>query len=243
MYKMEGLKVKTWKVVPLCEKQLRDVNPSDILNNGLYRRCNVYKSGGGYDLFPTITEKLFGKNLSNQFVVQLFGCNLNCPYCYVTRDGVFGEWVEVSTPKLIEDFALSKQEVFHLMGGAPALYLDSWIDILKKLPNDKVFTSDLMLSEGEYSAETLAELAKFQNAIFAVNIKGLTEEEYPGNTGTVMDEKLILSNLYKVKVSGVKFYITFTNCSKEIISSFIKDNKLKGVEYFSIDLIDYEALK
>ena len=232
-----------WKVVPLCEKQLRDVNPSDILNNGLYRRCNVYKSGGGYDLFPIISEKLLGKNLSNQFVVQLFGCNLNCPYCYVTRDGVFGEWVEVSTTKLIEDFALSNQEVFHLMGGAPAIYLDSWIDILQKLPDDKVFTSDLMLSEGEYPEETLVELSKFQNSIFAVNIKGLTEEEYLNNTGTSMNKELILSNLTKVKASGIKFYITFTNCSKELIPSFIKDNKLQGVEYFSIDLIDYEALK
>ena len=25
-----------------------------------------------------------------QFVVQLRGCVLNCPYCYVTQDGVWG---------------------------------------------------------------------------------------------------------------------------------------------------------
>ena len=232
-----------WKVVPLCERQLRDVTPSDILNNGLYRRCNVYKSGGGYDLFPRIVEKFLGRSLSNQFVVQLYGCNLNCPYCYVTRDGVFGRYVEIPTTKLIEDFVASDQEVFHLMGGAPALYLNSWVDILQNLPKDRVFTSDLMLSEGEYSMETLVELAKYQDAIFAVNIKGLSGEEYLSNTGTTMDEELIITNLNKVKSSGIKFYVTFTNCTKELIPRFIEDNKLQGIEYFSIDLIDYEALR
>ena len=232
-----------WKVVPLCERQLRDVTPSDILNNGLYRRCNVYKSGGGYDLFPRIVEKFLGRGLSNQFVVQLYGCNLNCPYCYVTRDGIFGRYVEIPTTKLIEDFVASDQEVFHLMGGAPALCLNSWVDILQNLPKDKVFTSDLMLSEGEYSMETLVELAKYQDAIFAVNIKGLSEEEYLSNTGTSMDEELIITNLNKVKSSGIKFYVTFTNCTKELIPKFIEDNKLHGIEYFSIDLIDYEALR
>ena len=42
--------MKLFKVVPLCKKQLLEVTPSDILNDGLYRKCNVYKSGGGYDL-------------------------------------------------------------------------------------------------------------------------------------------------------------------------------------------------
>ena len=40
-----------WPVVPLCKAQLEDVNPLDVLNDGLYRRCNKYKFGGGYDKF------------------------------------------------------------------------------------------------------------------------------------------------------------------------------------------------
>lgn len=43
-----------WKVVPICDKQMKDVNPSDVLNDGLYRKCDVYKGGGGYDMFPSI---------------------------------------------------------------------------------------------------------------------------------------------------------------------------------------------
>ncbi len=36
-----------WSVVPLCKNQLKDVDPKDILENGLYRLCDTYKSGGG----------------------------------------------------------------------------------------------------------------------------------------------------------------------------------------------------
>jgi hypothetical protein len=34
--------MSNWPVVPLSEKQLKDVNPEDILENGLYRKCNIY---------------------------------------------------------------------------------------------------------------------------------------------------------------------------------------------------------
>lgn len=47
----------SWKVMYLCDKQLRDVNPSDIIKNGLYRRCDTYKGGGGYDKFSDIYKK------------------------------------------------------------------------------------------------------------------------------------------------------------------------------------------
>ena len=30
-----------WPVVKLCEAQLQDVNKSDILNDGLYRKCKA----------------------------------------------------------------------------------------------------------------------------------------------------------------------------------------------------------
>ncbi len=92
-----------WKVVPLSEGQLQDVNPKDILEDGLYRMCNSYKGGGGYDKFPDFVQhfyRLEKDKYSKQFIVQLFGCNLDCPYCYVTREGVWGDWVEKSCGKL-----------------------------------------------------------------------------------------------------------------------------------------------
>ena len=87
-----------WPIVPLCKKQLLDINLNDILENGLYRLCNTYKGGGGYDKFPVIYEKRYGINPGgNQFVVQLYGCPLKCSYCYVTINGIWGDPIYVTT--------------------------------------------------------------------------------------------------------------------------------------------------
>ncbi len=121
----------TWPVVPICERQRRDVNPDDLLEDGLYRKCNTYKGGGGYDMFPAIYRRRHRRldpttQLAVQFVVQLQGCPLDCPWCYVTRDGVLGEPVQRTTNELVSAFERSGLTVFHLMGGAPALFLVLW---------------------------------------------------------------------------------------------------------------------
>lgn len=237
-----------FRVVPLCEKQLRDVDKDDILCNGLYRKCNVYKSGGGYDLFPRIAKKRLGIEVQHQFVVQLYGCNLRCPYCYVTPEGIWGEYQSITTSQLIEEFKNSEQEVFHLMGGAPALVLKHWVDIVRQLPQGKVFTSDLMLSERYYDRCVLEDLATFNSSLLlAVNIKGWSEREYLKNTGRIFRKAQLLKNLKRVKDSKVNFYLTFTNVSKENQQQFFADAfsygiDLGGVDSFSIDLIQYAAL-
>jgi hypothetical protein len=33
-----------WPVVPLCEAQLKDVRPEDVLEGGLYRKCDTGKT-------------------------------------------------------------------------------------------------------------------------------------------------------------------------------------------------------
>ena len=81
-----------WPVVPVCKAQRKDVRPEDILHGGLFRLCDTYRGGGGYDQFNAIYEKCFGKKVNpTQFVVQLKGCPLNCDYCYVTNEGVSGD--------------------------------------------------------------------------------------------------------------------------------------------------------
>lgn len=51
-------------------------------------------------------------------------------------------------------------KVLHLMGGAPALYIDKWYDIIDRLTNDTVFHSDLLLVEGYYKQSTLRAINK-----------------------------------------------------------------------------------
>ena len=239
----------TWEVMPLCAAQLLDVNPQDILNNGLYRRCNTYKGGGGYDQFPGIYQKRNGymEGLNNQFVVQLKGCPLDCPYCYVTRAGIWGNSQRVSTEELLQAFKDSKCIVFHLMGGAPALYVDSWHEILEGL-NSGVFHSDLLLVEGEYKSETIHQLSAFKNTLYAISIKGSTPEEFYTNTRRKLNEGLFWRNLDVVVSQGLPFYFTYTGLSIDSINSFSEkvvdryQNPSLLDDQFSIELKHYKAL-
>ena len=235
-----------WKVVPMCEKQLRDINKNDILHNGYFRKCNTYKSGGGYDRFPAIAEERLNMNGNNQFVVQLYGCTLDCPYCYVTRDGIWGEYKKFSTDELIDCFIESKQDVFHLMGGSPALYIENWHEIINKLPKDKIFHSDLLLVEKEYKLECLNSI-KSNNSLYAVNIKGVTLDDFYQNTNRKFNKELFYSNFDKIVESGINFYLTFTNPDKSKIIEFAKSlidkyGKKITEDAFIINLIDYDAL-
>lgn len=244
-----------WKVVPISKGQLLDVRPEDILEDGLYRKCLTYRGGGGYDQFPYICECRFGRRLAHQFIVQLFGCNLDCPHCYVTRAGVWGEWVEKSSEDLVRAFVRSNQEVFHLMGGAPALYINKWAELVELLDYncpEAVFHSDIMLTEGTYNIEILKYLSFFSDTtLFAVDVKGLDQEEHLHNTRKPFLEDRFWDNLQKVEEAGLNYYFTFTNISPENREKFwIKCVELFGTQYieraekeaFNVDLIDYDAL-
>ena len=199
-----------WKIVPISNGQLLDVRPEDILEDGLYRKCLTYRGGGGYDQFPYICESRFGRRLAHQFIVQLFGCNLDCPYCYVTRAGVWGERVEKSSEDLIRAFVRSGQEVFHLMGGAPAFYIDKWSELIGLLDYncpEAVFHSDLMLTERVYKPEVLRDISFFgDTTLFAVDIKGLGPEEHLRNTRKPFLEGRFWNNLQKVESAGLNYH-------------------------------------
>lgn len=241
-----------WKVVPLCDKQLRDVNPDDVLCDGLFRKCNIYK-GGGYGKFSEIYRRRKGisdKEFNNQFVVQLYGCPCKCPYCYVTEDGVWGSYALVSTESMLSAFYSSKLDVFHLMGGAPAIYIRRWIDILRELPKDVPFHSDLLLIEQTYRIDVLQELARYDNQLHAVSIKGCDSAEYKANTNITINWDLLWFNLGSLIDFGVPFYLTFTGMSQSSIEKFLRVLRMKfPTDYdsiirdsFSIDLVHYKSL-
>jgi organic radical activating enzyme len=238
--------MSNWRVVPICDYQKLDVRPDDLLNNGLFRKCETYRGGGGYDQFPAICEKRLGKRAHAQFIVQLYGCNLDCPYCYVTRSGVWGQSIEQSTQQLVAAFQDSGQEVFHLMGGAPALYLDQWPELMEQLPARAVFHSDFLLTERPYEPETLKKVATFPNALFAVDIKGTTAEDYEKNTRKPFKASLFWNNLKALVEAKINFYITYTNPEEKFRPAF--EYKMKyhfGSDIlndsFVIPLIDYDA--
>lgn len=240
-----------WPVVPICERQLRDVNPDDLLEGGLYRRCNTYKGGGGYDRFPAIYRSRFGGGdvpLNDQFVVQLRGCPLRCPYCYVTRDGIDGHSIARGSDELAQAFEDSGCSVFHLMGGAPALYLEHWPELLDALDGSTVFHSDLLLVEKPYSCGVLEKLSGRGNSLYAVSIKGATPSEFRKNTATGFAEGLFWENFDAIVETSLPFYLTFTGMSEDgiaeisgRISKRYGEAPLDGC--FAINLVEYEALR
>lgn len=234
-------------VVPLCERQLRDIRKEDILSGGLFRLCNVYKGGGGYDRFPAIAKKRLNLDTDRQFVVQLKGCPLRCTYCYVTPDGVNGAAVMVSVDTMLKAFNKQLEHgvnVFHLMGGAPALYIENWSHLIHGLPLSTIFHSDLMLIEKDYSVVDLSAL-KEKHCLFAVSIKGNNPEEFFNKTKAKLDENLLWKNFDLIVEKGLNFYVTFTGIDPTEIREKIKQRYGDEIleDSFTIDLVEYEALK
>lgn len=227
------------------------VNEYDMLADGLYRKCDTYKGGGGYDRFPAIAQRRCigeGLDMHNQFVVQLRGCPLSCPYCYVTQDGVHGSAVNVSTEDMIKAYRKSGLHVFHLMGGAPALYLEHWHDILALLGPHDVFHSDFLCLEGLYTREWLESLKGHCNALYAVSVKGWYKGEFKANTGREFNFGMFTHNLDMLVEMDIPFYFTFTNMSDDSVhgfSTWAKQRYSSEVlnDAFSIGLVEYEAIK
>ena len=240
-----------WKVCPIQGRQLKDVRPEDRFED--FRICNTYRGGGGYDQFPKIAERR-GLNwygdIGTQFVVQLYGCHLECPYCYVTSDGIWGHSVEYTSDELVvayhRAFLKHKPAVFHLMGGAPGLYHKDWHTIVEILPKGTIFHSDLLLTEMDYDFISLRMAAR-TNALYAVNIKGTPESHYE-NTGRTLNELRFWNNLDKVVDSGMNFYITVTKpdfdtaAFLEKIEDRYPDRNILE-DSFYINLVEYEAIQ
>lgn len=192
-----------WPVVPVCDRQRRDVRKEDLLVDGLFRRCHVGRAGAGYDKFPVIAEhRGYGVRLDKQFIVQLYGCPLQCDYCYVTQDGVTGDAVRVSTRTLTDTFLTSDCRVFHLMGGAPAFYLSHWRELTCALPSAAVFHSDFLLIEGHYEDDALLGMP----GLHAVNFK--SNAVYQASN---VNYDLMWRNFDRLVACKVDFYVTFTD--------------------------------
>lgn len=243
------------KVCPPQGRQLLDIHEEDLFED--FRICDTYRGGGGYDQFPHIARKrglvheLIKGDISKQFVVQLYGCHLRCPYCYVTRDGIFGEAKDYYPGQLLESFWRAQEKfnvgVFHMMGGAPAHYMEKWPIIIQNLYPFYLFHSDLLLTEKPYDTAALYNIGT-RNALYAINIKGVTEEDYFQNTGTEIDWCLFWDNFYKVVDSRINFYLTFTNPDLSYLEDF-KDEIRKRYgrqvleDNFIINIKQYDALE
>ena len=103
----------------------------------------------------------------------------------------------------------------------------------------------MMLTEINYSSNTLNYLKCIRDhVLIAVNIKGYDDEEWIVNTRKHPNWQRFKRNLRMLSFTGVPFYITFTNVSQANIRRFWVENQhLSSVEYFNIELIDYNAIR
>jgi uncharacterized Fe-S cluster-containing radical SAM superfamily protein len=154
--------------------------------------------------------------------------------------------VERTTQELVEAYVASGQEVFHLMGGAPALYLRQWPELILALPPTTIFHSDFLLTEQPYDERALEIMEDFKNCLFAVDIKGTTPEDYEKNTRKPFKHRLFWDNLKKLVDHKINFYITYTNPDEEYRPVFeyrLKYNFGASIleDSFVIPLIEYDA--
>jgi hypothetical protein len=126
---------------------------------------------------------------------------------------------------LIEAYRKTGLQVFHLMGGAPGLYLKHWREIANKVD---VFHSDLLLVEESYDINWLIDLP----GLFIISVKDFK-----------VDMELFWRNFDTVINSGIDFYITFTG--RPILREAISQRYGKEVlrDSFVIDIVEYEATK
>lgn len=221
----------TIPIVPICEAQRKDVNPKDLLDGGLFRKCDVYKGGGGYDKLPQIWKRRTGVDINPvQFVAQTWGCPLRCPYCYVTKDGVFGKPTTQTIEQIQNAMSRADLDVLHLMGGAPAIYLPLWKYIGYRV---EYFHSDFLLIEHAYQDKDLRGLP----GIHAVSVKH--RSMYSNQT-----IQLFWDNLKRLLKNKVEFYITTTGKTGGMYRDILK--YLPGAtspDDFNIEIKNYKALE
>jgi uncharacterized Fe-S cluster-containing radical SAM superfamily protein len=235
-----------WPVVPVSEFQQLDIHSEDLLFGNNFRRCNTIRAKKGQDKINEITLKRFGKEYYNQFIVQLFGCPLKCWYCYVTPDGIKSKPNWYTTEELVDLFLKSGCDTFHLMGGAPALYYENWIEIAKLIPKDKLFHSDFLLIEKHYHTMYLKELSEVENAIYSLSIKGTSSKDFKKNTGHELNETRFYENLSNIINSKLNYYVTFTNPNEKELPQMLEFLSKFGVDldqWFSILPVHYKAIE
>jgi len=204
-------------IVPFCKRQLHDINKEHIISDTL-RWCDIETAMNGIDRFRSIYKRRFNVDTNPRHIVtQVYGCTNSCAYCYVTPDGVWGLPVHKEIKEVfdIEKNQYPNDAVLHLMGGAPALYLKEWPDLMRYIVSMNptyVFHSDFLLNEGLYEEDVLDRITMAMNRerppLFAVSIKKF-QLSY-----------LQIENLYRLVSHRVAFYITFTGMAEAIVASF-----------------------
>jgi len=219
------------------------------------RVCTVYTDTRRDigDKSPYRMAKMFGGTwaaYNNHFVVQVAGCPLDCPYCYV--DNLEPD-IDVSAVTLVALFKAFRDQaavdfkvplnVFHLMGGAPAVYCKFWPELREELDHqgceDVVLFSNTILVERHAHQVCPWEYMKLPRLIVEGCLKGTNPNNFWRNTG---------KDWFYYAVAELALYVLYGNFYLTLINHDVKDLPwvYSSMEKDRVDLltvVEYKATK
>jgi len=205
------------------------------------------------DKVPYRIAETFGgtwQDYNNHFIVQVAGCPLKCPYCYV--DNLKADLC-MSADELVEKFKVFKEKVeerfgikvnvFHFMGGAPAIYCEFWTELRESLDKqglgEVILFSDVILVENYFTKKRPWEFLNLHHFILTGCLKGTNRKNFLKNTGkNLFEQSLKELNSY---TSAKNFYLTligFDETSLEDVYKIVSKNRIDF-----LNIINYEVTK
>ncbi len=244
-------------IAKIGKTQKIDVEKSSgiVFHDNIARICTVVKDKEAHDdrgdKSPYRMAEIFGgdwQDYDNHFIVQVAGCPLNCPYCYVDNlkadlsmnaDELVDKFIEFK--KKVEPKFNIKLKVFHFMGGAPAIHCEFWKELRdsldKKGLKDTVLFSDVILVENRFLKNKPWEFLNLHHFILTGCLKGTSKENFIKNTGSdLFQESLKELDNY---LSAKNFYLTLIGFDEKDLSKIYKIIPKDRIDFLSI--INYEV--
>lgn len=216
------------EIARLGPGQLKDVERSGVEHhNGWARTCTILQGNPPQsdigDRSPHRIADLYGDNWKywdRHFVVQVAGCPLRCPYCYVDNLDV---GFRISIEELVGIYAdfrecIPELNVFHLMGGCPGRYAHLWPLIRAELDKagfrDTVFFSNVILVE-----ETVHGACPWRHiplrSVIAVCLKGTSFSNFVENTQRNLFQEALVELENYIRLDNPRIHYTLLNPLKK----------------------------
>lgn len=207
------------------------------------------------DRSPFRMAEMFGgswQDYNHHFVIQLAGCPLDCPYCYVDNLGEDTHFSEISLVELYKTIrfeALTKfkahVKVLHVMGGAPAVYCEFWpklrmeLDALGPYGEDVIIFSNVILVENWVYGVEPWRYMNIENFIVEGCLKGTNRRNFMDNTGHDLFGAAVRELFYYVPYEN--FYLTLISHDEDdlpVIHQWIEPERVDELK-----VVGYEATK
>ena len=233
VYKNDHFEIS--KIGPLQKLDLLDSECVPIYSK--YGRVHRVKKHNGLDAInddsPIRLSDMFNRpmdSLSNHFIIQVAGCELDCPVCYVDNKN----WdTTFNAQDLVDEFTKFKRvvpslNVFHLMGGNPGRFASGW-SILREELNSRTYKNIILLTnvlfiENELYANIPWTKLELDNFVIAGCLKGTNKQNFIDNTG---------KDYFDVAIKELKNYVKFKNFYLTLLNP---DPKSMNVVYNIIDI-------